>query len=135
MGKYWREMSPEQQEKYLDLFKVYALNLYKGFPLNFEDRLSFEIVGSENIGDDAVVVAAIKLKADNVNEVNIDVNFRLHDNGGKLMFRDIKVGENSMIMVYRQRFQEMINEADEDINWFLEDFEMIANSTQEANEF
>ena len=47
---------------------------------------------------------------------------------------DIKVGENSLILTYRQRFQEMIKEADEDINWFMEDFELVANSVQKQSE-
>ena len=130
MGKYWREMDSNQQEKYLELFEKYALNLYRGFPLNFANRVSFEIAGSEVVGDDAVVVAKIAIKDDNGEEMKVDVNFRLHSDDDKIMIRDIKVGENSLILTYRQRFQEMIKEADEDVNWFMEDFEMLANSAQ-----
>ena len=128
MGKYWKEMSAEQQEKYLNLFEKYALNLYRGFPLNFKNKLSFDVVSSEMVNGDAMVLTAIKLKSDNVNEMNVEVNFRLHDDGKKFMIRDIKVGENSLVLVYRQRFQEMMKEADEEISWFLEDFELVANS-------
>ncbi len=131
MGKYWREMSEEQQKKYLDLFQTYALNLYRGFPLDFGNKLSFDVVASETVNGDAMVLTAIKLKSDDVNEMKVEVNFRLHDDGKKFMIRDIKVGENSLVLVYRQRFQEMMKEADEEISWFLEDFELVANSSQQ----
>lgn len=39
VGKYWRQMSAEQQKKYQELFTRYALNVYKGFPLSFDDNL------------------------------------------------------------------------------------------------
>ena len=127
MGKYWRE----KQKKYLDLFQTYALNLYRGFPLDFGNKLSFDVVASETVNGDAMVLTAIKLKSDDVNEMKVEVNFRLHDDGKKFMIRDIKVGENSLVLVYRQRFQEMMKEADEEISWFLEDFELVANSSQQ----
>lgn len=134
VGKYWREMSSDQQEKYLNLFERYALNLYRGFPLNFSNRVSFEIVGSEAVNDDAMVTAVVMIKGAEDDEMKVGVNFRLHNNGDKTMIRDIKVGENSLILTYRQRFQEMIKEADEDINWFMEDFELVANSVQKQSE-
>ncbi|MBP5399076.1 MAG: ABC transporter substrate-binding protein [Alphaproteobacteria bacterium] len=134
MGKYWREMSLEQQKKYLDLFQSYALNLYRGFPLEFSDRVSFEIADSEVVNDDVMVTAIITVKGQNdADSMNIAVNFRIHNNDDKVMIRDIKVGENSLILVYRQRFQEMMKEADEDINWFLEDFELLANSVEKKS--
>ena len=135
MGKYWREMSSEQQEKYLNLFEKYALNLYRGFPLNFSNRVSFKIVGSEAINDDVMVVATIMVKGADEEDLKVNVNFRLHSSDNKIMIRDIKVGENSLILAYRQRFQEMIKEADEDVNWFMEDFELVANSVQKQGEW
>ena len=132
MGKYWREMTDEQQKKYLELFKKYALNLYKGFPLDFKDRVSFSILGSEKVNDDTLVMAEVVLKTQE-EPAKINMVFRLNKTNGKILMRDIKLGENSLILVYRQRFQEMMKEADEDVDWFMEDFEVLVNSLDRKN--
>ena len=127
IAKYWREMDAAQQKRYLELFKNYALNLYKGFPLNFKDKVSFSILGSEKVNDDTLVNAEIVLALDE-EDTKVNAAFRLCKKNGKILMRDIKIGENSFILAYRQRFQEMMKEADEDINWFMEDFEALVNS-------
>lgn len=127
IAKYWREMDAAQQKRYLELFKNYALNLYKGFPLNFKDKVSFSILGSEKVNDDTLVNAEIVLALDE-EDTKVNAAFRLCKKNGKILMRDIKIGENSFILAYRQRFQEMMKEADEDVNWFMEDFEALVNS-------
>lgn len=44
------------------------------------------------------------------------------------MITDIKVAESSLILSYRGRFYQMIADADEEMEWFLEDFELLADS-------
>ena len=48
VGKYWRQMSKEQQERYIPLFKRYSLSLYKGFPLNFNFDINFKVTKLSN---------------------------------------------------------------------------------------
>ena len=43
VGKYWRTMSPAQQQEYLQVFNRYALALYKTFPLDFVDDIQYRI--------------------------------------------------------------------------------------------
>ena len=43
---------------------------------------------------------------------------------------DIKLAETSMILVYRNKFYEMLRQNDGDIEWFLEDLNDLSNSSQ-----
>lgn len=131
VGKYWREMTKDQQTKYQSLFKRYAMSLYKGFPLQFDNRISFAISGSHRDGDAVVVTANINYKNQ---EGQIDtylVEFRMHKAGEHIMLTDIKVAESSLILSYRGRFYQMIKDSDEDMEWFLEDFELTTTSAEQ----
>ena len=45
IGKYWKMMNEEQQQRYLGLFNRYAISLYKNYPLNFDTKgLDFNII-------------------------------------------------------------------------------------------
>jgi phospholipid transport system substrate-binding protein len=140
VGKYWRQMSDEQQKQYQDLFSRYAVSLYKGFPLAFDDKLSFSIVGSRKEGNEVLVTANIRYapakkccNTEPVTEkegIDILVEFRLHKKNGKITIIDIKVAESSLILSYRNRFYQMIKDADEEMEWFLEDFMLITVSAE-----
>lgn len=130
VGKYWREMTMEQQKEYQSLFKRYAMSLYKGFPLQFDNRISFTITGSQIDGNAVVVSANINYKKPEGQTDSYLVEFRMHKTDGHIMLTDIKVAESSLILSYRTRFYQMIKESDEDMGWFLEDFELITKSAE-----
>ena len=60
VGKYWRQMTPEQRERYIPLFKRYSLSLYKNFPLSFDFKINFKITGVKLDRDYADVTAAAR---------------------------------------------------------------------------
>lgn len=130
VGKYWREMTPEQQKSYQALFKRYAVSVYKGFPLTFENRLSFEITGSRSEGNDVFVEADIAYARSKSPPEHFLVEFRMHKTDNVIKLTDIKIGESSLILSYRGRFYQMIKSADEDMGWFLEDFELATVSAE-----
>ena len=133
VGKYWRRMTPEQQKHYRELFTRYALNSYKSFPLSFgEDELNYSISGVKADGEYMLVQTGIDYRASDGKMSTFLVEFRLHKVNGRIMLTDIKVAESSLILSYRTRFYEMIAEADEEMEWFLEDFELLADSVQVA---
>ncbi len=132
VGKYWREMTPEQQSRYQNLFRRYAVNVYKGFPLAFENRLSFEITGSHSEGDDAFVDVDIAYARYQSPPDHFNVQFRMRKNQGVIKLTDIKIGESSLILSYRGKFYQMIKSADEDMEWFLEDFELSTVSAEKT---
>ena len=128
VGKYWRQMSAEQQKKYQELFTRYALNVYKGFPLSFDDNLDFVISDVERDGEYALVRTNIDYRGMDGKATTFLVEFRVHKKNGRIMITDIKVAESSLILSYRGRFYQMIADADEEMEWFLEDFELLADS-------
>ena len=137
MGKYWREMSPEQQEQYQDLFKRYALAVYKGFPLAFNYPITFSLnnaIVSQNYTE---VFATIDLGGNFQEKENqpqkINVIFKLVKNGNDIKIIDLTLAESSLILSYRNRFYQMVAEDEGDMSWFLEDFETIVTSTEKTN--
>ena len=135
MGRYWRQMSQEQQNMYQNLFKRYALSIYKGFPLDFNtDKINFEIVKVAPDLQKTLVKTKIFLKPETtdetlpVNDIFVDFYLRKKDNQIKII--DLKLGESSLILSYRSRFYEMIAQNDDDVEWFLEDLSSITEAAE-----
>lgn len=131
VGKYWRQMTPEQQQKYQELFTRYALNTYKGFPLSFDNNLDFSISGIVPDGEYMLVSTNIDYRGMDGKMTSFLVEFRLHKKNDRIMLTDIKVAESSLILSYRSRFYQMIADADEEMEWFLEDFELQTESSEQ----
>ena len=139
MGRYWRQMTPEQQNNYQSLFQRYALSLYKGFPLDFDSNaINFDIV--KIIADEKKTTVRTKINIANAVPENnspisdIFVEFILHKNNNKIQIIDLKLGESSLILSYRSRFYEMITQNDDDIEWFLEDLSDITEAAERTNQ-
>ena len=136
VGKYWREMTTEQKEYYLSLFKRYSMGLYKTFPLTFDSsQIKYEITEIIKRGNEAEVSAVVKLdsKPGQTNNA-IPFTLRLHETKGALQIIDIKLAESSLILSYRGKFYEMIATNDGDIVWFLEDLSDMADSIERNNQ-
>ena len=135
VGKYWRQMSPEQQKRYQEIFKRYALGVYKGFPLSFEQKINFDVnsVQSEKDYTDVTTSIVLEEKKDNQQPQTFLVVFRLVEVEGGYKIIDLKFAESSLILSYRSRFYELFANDDGDIEWFLEDLENMAVSAEKAN--
>ena len=138
VGRYQKDMTPEQAARYKEIFRRFALASYKRFPLNFENKINFSIVNSTVNGDQARVTALIDLgdfmKDEQGNPQNILVEFRLRQTDGALKLIDLKVAESSLILAYRNVFYQMIAKNDGDMEWFLEDLEDQTSSTEIDNQ-
>ena len=137
VGKYWRQMSKEQQERYMPLFKRYSLSLYKGFPLNFNFDINFKVTNIKTEKNYTDINTLITLDGEQQNPQNKNsflVSFRVHKVDGKLKIIDLKLAESSLILSYRGRFYEMLRSVDDEIEWFLEDLEMITASAEAQNQ-
>ena len=134
MGKYWRDMNEDQRKRYKDLFIRYSLGVYKSFPLDFEDRVSFKITAVDTKDKYSDVSTHIEMKEAPSKEFeSILVIFRLSNSSGSIKITDIKLFESSLILSYRNRFAQMMMDAEEDIEWFLEELNDIVESTEESN--
>ena len=136
LGKYWKLLNEKQQKEYLTLFHRYALSLYKGFPLSFDNRLSFKVgkVDSrENYTDVWTSINLAPAQKDGV-DTTISVAFRLHKENDEIKIIDITLGESSLILSYRSRFYQMMEDADSDPSWFLEDLQTVTKSNEKNNQ-
>lgn len=129
VGKYWRTMTAEQQNEYQQLFRRYALALYKTFPLDFADTLSYEVGDSLTEGEYTIVSAVVHVTLGQ-NPQDFLLQFRLHQSGNQIKLVDIKLAESSLILSYRSRFYQMLAECDGEISWFLEDFQALAEAAE-----
>lgn len=134
MGKYWKTMTPDQRQTYRELFRRYALGIYKTFPLDFASSLTYKVTRASVRGDFTTVQAVVHVTLDDKLEPqDINLYFRLHKQNGKIKLVDITMEQSSLILAYRNRFYEMIAADDGDMEWFLEDLEDLAVSAEENN--
>ena len=138
IGKYWRTMTDEQQIKYVALFSRYMENLYKSYSLDIKKgAISFQtdkvITGEKNTDVYCTIFFNnIQSSAENENPQSIPVIFVIHAENNRIKVRDIKFGETSFLIYYRQYFQQQIHEEyDDEISWFLEDLETRVNNTSD----
>lgn len=136
MGKYWRQMTPEQREKFMPLFKRYSMAIYKSFPLDFSMKIGFKVTSVKIDKSYTDVTTVVDLNPGDVspNKQTFIVSFRLTKNKGQLKIIDLKLAESSLILSYRNRFYEMIKNSGDEIEWFLEDLEMTTVSSEQTNQ-
>lgn len=142
VGRYWRKMSDEQKAIYVPLFKRYTAALYKSFPLDVKagsiDFKIEKIVPNSGFYD---VICSIRLNDNSQNQPNkvtsnnrINVVFSLVKPENKIMVRDLKIAESSLLVTYRERFYKMIHQDnDDEIDWFLEDLTALTEDKESEN--
>ena len=135
MGRYWRQMSLDQQQTYQNIFKRYALSIYKSFPLDFDTtKINFvvsRVIPGHNRTDVHTKInlnTAMSPEQAPLSEVMVD--FVLSKDNEKIKIIDLKLGESSLILSYRSRFYEMIAQNDGDIDWFIEDLGDITEAAE-----
>ncbi len=142
MGRYWKKMSDEQKKVYVPLFKRYTAAAYKSFPLDIpKDSIDYEIIKiqpNKNFYDVICTISIMQPEKENNEKTNgtakINVIFSLTKQNQKIMVRDLKIGESSLLIAYRERFNKMIHDDnDDEIEWFLEDLENITADKEEEN--
>lgn len=131
MGRHWKDMTEEQKKEYVPLFRRYSLALYKSFPVQFDKgRVSYSIKKVSVEGSYTLAFADVVVDLGGEQPLKVLVEFRLHKNNNKIMITDFKVAETSFVIVYRNRFAEILKADDDDITWFLEDLTDIVNSAE-----
>ena len=133
IGKYWRKMTLEEQKRYQELFKEYALKSYKNFSLDYENEINFKISEVVREGSSMLLRTYIDYSGMDGKKERFLVEFRVHKKNNRIMLIDIKLGESSLLISYRNRFYQMISEVDEEMEWFLEDFALLSRSDNPLN--
>lgn len=139
VGKYWRMMNEEQQSQYVALFKRYVTALYKNYPLDIAaNSINFNIEKTLPQKDKVIVKCRISLNTLQKEDGKITefrVLFVLKENGNHIQVEDLKVEDSSLLLSFRDRFYKIIHEDnDDEISWFLEDFNAIVEDTEMAEQ-
>ena len=99
---------------------------------NFILKVDFKITEAVKDKEDVLIRTYIDYRGSDGKNSQFLVEFRVHKKDGRIMLTDIKVAESSLILSYRNRFYQMIADADEEIDWFLEDFELLTDSSEQG---
>ncbi len=138
IGKYAKQMTPEQLVQYTNLFQRYALTLYKQFNLNFDaSSVDFSIDNIIEHKSFATVNCSVdpskvfeNMQGIKVEPQIIPVKFKLiRGTQNRIQAVDVEISGVSLVIEYRKRFYEMIKESGDDIDWFLQRFndQVVAN--------
>ena len=129
VGKYWKTMTPEQQQKYVPLFRRYVTALYKNYPLDIpQGAVTFKIDKTIAAKDTVNVYGTIFINTTDKNLSNAQgfkVVFTLIEKDNHPKVRDLKIEESSLLLSFRDRFYQILHQDDGEIEWFLEDFEAL----------
>ena len=128
-------MSQDQKVRYQKLFQRYALAIYKTFPLDFAQTITYKVIGAQREGNFTIVTVKVNVQLSQEKGLeDILLQFRLKQNGSKIQLVDIKFAESSLMLVYRSKFYEMMAQDEGEVEWFLEDLEGKALSAEKINE-
>lgn len=136
IGKYAKQMTAEQKQKYLDLFKRYVLSLYKKANFNFDAHaVNFTIDNVSEFPKYTNVTCSVD--PGNINKdikiEKIPVKFKLiRGDDNRIQAVDLEISNVSMVIEYRKRFYQMILNEHENIDWFLDTFENKVKANEEA---
>ena len=133
LGRYYKTLNDEQKARYTALFARYIKSLYKSYPIDFKtEEIGFEILKAhempKHIEATAVVDIPEKYRTEGLEQVKVE--FRIHQKENIFLIADLKIADVSMLLTLRQKFMQMMKDADEEPSWFLEDFEDLTVSNE-----
>ena len=133
LGTYRRLFNENQKQRYHALFKRYLKALYQSYPLNFDVKgADFEVLSVRQNGMFYDVSCLIdlpeKYRTEDISQVK--VNFQLKEDQGSIKLVDFKISEASMASTLKDRVMQMIKDDEEEVEWFLEDFEDLTISNE-----
>lgn len=101
VGRYWRQMTPEQQADYLQLFGEWVVRTYSSRLGGYADQ-SFEVVKTVDTGDSDIFVRTRLDHPDYAKPINID--WRVRKYGDRFKILDVVIEGISMLITQRQEF-------------------------------
>ena len=133
LGVYYNKMNDAQKARYHMLFGRYIKSLYKSYPLNFKTpNIDFDIVGVRQNGAFYDVKCMVDLPEQYQSESlkQIGLEFRVRENADVIKLIDFKIDTISMLLTFKNKLMQMIKDDEEEMDWFLEDFEDLTLSNE-----
>lgn len=124
MGRYWREMSDDEKAYYLEIFPKYAINSYQNIPIVFDATSSFKILSEKEIKQKTDYEVAVEIKiADLEDNEYSKLYFRVRKYEDAYKILDVKTEGGSILLVYRDKFAQMLKDRNYDYMWFIDDLQ------------
>ncbi len=105
LGRYWRAATPEQQQEYLRLFRLFILNTYASRLDDYSGQ-SFNVVKAHSIDDKDTLV---NTEISQTNAEPLRVDYRVRAKQGDYKIVDVLVEGISLIRTQRSEFASIIN--------------------------
>jgi ABC-type transport system involved in resistance to organic solvents, auxiliary component len=104
LGRFWKQRTPDEQNKFTSLFRDLIKNAYIGKIDGYAgEKVVFE---GENIEDDYSLVKSKIITPSK--GTDIPVNYRLQNNGGNWMVYDVVIEGVSLVNNYRDQFNSIL---------------------------
>ncbi len=106
LGKYWRQATPEQRERFIKEFKTLLVRTYSGPLVNYAN-VKIDYLPSQSIrrNDDATVRTRINTETGKA----LSVDYRLHRRNGQWLVYDVTVDGVSTLVTFRNSYNDQIN--------------------------
>ena len=106
LGKYWQEISRQEQEEFTAIFKELFLDSYSRMVFDFikQEKIDYGAAGEK--GEEAQVATALIRDND-----SIDVDYVLHRSGKSWLVTDVRIDGVSIIKNYQRSFAKIIRKA------------------------
>ena len=113
VGRYWRNMSEEQQEEYTSLFKTMLVDVYSKRFDEYQGQ-SVKITGSEPLNEKDTIVKSKIISPKSNNDVPVE--WRVRKKGNQYKVIDVLVAGVSMSVTQRSDFSSVIQRGGGDVS-------------------
>lgn len=105
LGKYWRDATPDQQKKYLSLYREFLIQSYTGRFKDYSGE-SFKITGSRDEGNSKFLLNTEIVRPQNP---SVLVDYKVKGTGASMKVYDIVVEGVSLISTQRSEFTSVVS--------------------------
>tara|TARA_Y100000034_G_scaffold128060_1_gene182002 strand:+ start:952 stop:1629 length:678 start_codon:yes stop_codon:yes gene_type:complete len=117
VGRYWRDMTPAQQNEYQSLFKDMLVRSYSKRFSEYQGQ-TLDVTGQKPLSDTETLVESV-IKDPN-GGAPVTVNWRVRDKGGQMKVIDVIVAGVSMSVTQRSDFSSVIQRGGGDVAVLLD---------------
>jgi len=128
LGSYWREATPEQQKKYLELFQEMIVKVYNKRFSEYEDQ-KFEVAESNSWNGRDIVVSTYVIDPDSP---KVKVDWIVRQKKGAYKIIDVVVEGVSMSITQRSDFASIIQRGGGNVQVLIDHLESLVSQEKDS---
>lgn len=109
MGRYWRTISPQQQNQYLNLYTKYLVGIYVPNFRSYTGNV-VKVIGSKQIGENEYIVQTQLVNPRNTSDIKIDYRIIQQQGYEKFLIFDIIAEGVSLITTQRAEVNSVMSQ-------------------------